>query len=121
MEMTIKGKDRNITFGIGFVRKLDKQYAIKQDGVEFGAGLQLAFPQFLSGSPTVLSDIIRAGVETSVSQNDVDKAIEDYGEEHGEIDSLFDTVETELGKSSITKRAMREAQETMNEAEPNDD
>ncbi|MCT3140881.1 hypothetical protein EFO38_12830, partial [Lactococcus lactis] len=39
MELTIKGKQVHFKFGVKFVRELDKNLVIEQNGVSFGLAL----------------------------------------------------------------------------------
>ena len=117
MKLTIAGKERELKFGIGFVRKLDEIYYMDQSGIKFGAGLNLAIPQLSLESPTVLANVIRAAVKGNVSQQQVDEALEDYADEHDGLDGLFEFVDAGLKTSSITKGSYNRLMETMEEAE----
>lgn len=58
MELTINEKVYNFKFGIGFVRYLDGKSSIKQDGIQFGIGLETLIPNLLTGNTVTLSDCL---------------------------------------------------------------
>lgn len=107
MEIEIKGKLRELKFGIGFIRKLDEVYTIERDGVEFGFGLAMANIQLQQYNPSALSEVIRCASTGNPSLRDVDNAIEEYAEENDGLGGLFDEVITELGKSPLVKDTMK--------------
>ena len=54
MEFVINGKERELKFGIGFIRKLDDVYKVDYNGIEFGMGLNMANIQLQQFNPTAL-------------------------------------------------------------------
>lgn len=95
MKLKIGGKEQELKFNVGFIRRLDEIYY--EEGsfggleVKFGTGLaNLRFHMLLRSAP-MLAEVIHCAVEGS-SMEDVEKAIEDYGAKHGEIVTLFDAV-----------------------------
>lgn len=104
MKLKIGGKEQELKFDVGFIRRLDEIYfEVGSFGgleVKFGTGLaNLRFHMFLRSAP-MLAETIHCAVEGS-NMSDVEKAIEDYGKEHGEIVTLFDAV-MEAVKNSPT-------------------
>lgn len=104
MKLKIKGKEQELKFDVGFIRRLDEIYfEVGTYGgldVMYGTGLvNLRFHMFLRSAP-MLAEVIHCAVEGS-NMADVEKAIENYGAEHGEIVSLFDKV-MEAVKNSPT-------------------
>lgn len=117
MKIKIAGQDRELTFNIGFVRKLDKIYYMSQSGVEFGAGLTLAIPQLSLRNPSALSDVIRCAVGIQVSQQQADEAVEEYAQENDGLVTLFEIVEEGLKSSPVTKETYKRMKDTAEEAE----
>jgi|SRR5699024_815928 len=103
MEIEIKGKLRELRFGIGFIRKLDEAYQLEMSGIQFGAGLMMANVQLQQYNPAALSEVIRCASNGNPSLRDVDKAVEDYAEENDGLGSLFEEVIEQMGKSPVVK------------------
>ena len=98
MELTINEKVYNFKFGIGFVRHLDGKSSIKQDGIQFGIGLETLIPNLLTGNTVTLSDCLFVANMTEnprITQDQLDNYIDD---EETNIDSLFDDVLRKLSK-----------------------
>lgn len=106
MEFLINGKERELKFGIGFIRKLDEIYTAEQDGLEFGIGLIGATMQLRMKNPTALSDIIQAATVGSITQRQVDIAVEEYADENDGLNDLFVELEEEMGKSTVVKDSL---------------
>lgn len=108
MTVKIKGREYRLIFGVGFVRALDEKYYIENAaGVRFGVGLSQKIPALLTRSPVVLSEIIYEGTCTEgirPSQKDVDNFIDNYGD----LEPLFDEVISELKKSNVTGSETKE-------------
>ena len=107
MEFVINGKERELKFGIGFIRKLDEVYKVDYNGIEFGMGLNMANIQLQQFNPTALSEVIQAAVRGVTSQKQVDEALEDYAEENDGLGYLFEQVIEEMGKSAIVKDSLK--------------
>lgn len=110
MEFEINGKERELKFGIGFIRKLDEVYKVDYNGIEFGMGLNMANIQLQQFNPTALSEVIQAAVRGVTSQKQVDEALEDYAEENDGLGDLFEQVIEEMGKSAIVKDSLKRAE-----------
>lgn len=117
MELKIKGIERELRFGTGFVRKLDETYQLKMNGIEFGAGLLMANMQMAQMNPTALSDVIRCAVKGNPKQMEVDAFIDDYADENDGLKELFDEVIGEMGKSSVVKDTMEQTQKAQTKLE----
>ena len=107
MEFEINGKERELKFGIGFIRKLDEVYKVDYNGIEFGMGLNMANVQLQQFNPTALSEVIQAAVRGVTSQKQVDEALENYAEENNGLGDLFEQVIEEMGKSTIVKDSLK--------------
>src|SRR5699024_9775704 len=117
MEFVINGKERELKFGIGFIRKLDDVYKVDYNGIEFGMGLNMANIQLQQFNPTALVEVIHAAVRGVTSQKQVDEALESYAEENDGLGSLFDLVIEEMGKSAIVKDSLKRAVNLAEQAE----
>lgn len=102
MNLEINGKDKELKFDIGFIRKMDNLHAMenKQAGLKFGAGLLVANAQLAQYNVPILSDIIYCATK-GVKQADVDEAIGEVAEKEGNLDSLFNDIQEAMGKSPI--------------------
>ena len=107
MEFVINGKERQLKFGIGFIRKLDDVYKVDYNGIEFGMGLNMANIQLQQFNPTALSEVIQVAVRGVTSQKQVDEALEVYAEENDGLGDLFEQIIEEMGKSAIVKDSLK--------------
>ena len=117
MEFVINGKERELKFGIGFIRKLDDVYKVDYNGIEFGMGLNMANIQLQQFNPTALVEVIHAAVRGVTSQKQVDEAVEDYADENDGLGELFELIMEEMGKSAIVKDSLTRAQNLAEQAE----
>lgn len=115
MNFEVSGKEREVNFGIGFVRELDKKFTVKQSGVEFGMGLQQVVPQLRLKSPVILVEVLKAGIK-NVSEKQIDNAVEKYAEENDGLDDLFEEVTEGLKASAITRASVKQMEQRMEEA-----
>lgn len=115
MEIEIKGKLRELRFGIGFIRKLDQVYIVEMNGIPFGMGLTMASAQLNQYNPSALSEVIRCASTGSPSLRSVDKAVEEYAVENDGLGDLFDEVKEEMGKSPIVKDTMERQEKAAEE------
>ena len=117
MEFVINGKERELKFGIGFIRKLDDVYKVDYNGIEFGMGLNMANIQLQQFNPTALVEVIHAAVRGVTSQKQVDEALEVYAEENDGLGDLFEQIIEEMGKSAIVKDSLKRVQQMVEEDE----
>lgn len=119
MQLTINEKTVNVRFGVGFVRELDKRFPLEAKGVKLGMVLSMKIPEILGGDVASLSDVIYAGtvLETKrPSQQEIDEFIDN----HSDIEALFDEVLKELEESNAGKRILKQNKATLNkESEEN--
>ena len=102
MQLTIKGKEYELNFGIGFLRELDKKCFIERNGVKFGASMDLKIPVLLARDTVTLSDVLYAATH-SLKSRPGQKEIDEYVDENEDIEALFGEVFEELKKSNATK------------------
>lgn len=117
MKLEIKGIEKELRFGTGFVRKLDEIYQVNMKGIEFGAGLIVSNLQLTQMNPAALSDVIRCAVKGNPKQVDVDSFLDDYADENDGLKDLFEEVISEMGKSSVVKDTMDRAEKAKVETE----
>lgn len=112
MILNINGKDTELRFDVGFIRRLDEVYKMenKAQGIQFGMGLMSANVYLKQYSPVGLSDIIRCAIKPQPSQNTIDTFIDDYAEKNGDLDQLFTDVSDALGKSNVCKATLKNLQ-----------
>lgn len=103
MEIKVQGKLQELKFGVGFVRRLDKKYFQEREGVEFGLGLNLAYPLLIAKNITALSDVISCALPGTVSVLTVDNSLDAYADEFGGLGTLFDEVLEGLENSNSLK------------------
>ncbi|MGT2683376.1 tail assembly chaperone [Streptococcus porci] len=111
MEFTIKNTTKELVFGVGFIRRLDSKFKVTREGLAFGVGLQMAYPQIVGGNVTVLSDVIAAAWPGTPSQDVVDRAVDSYAEANDGLKPLFDEVIESLKVSPQTKDTISLIQE----------
>lgn len=110
MFIKINDREYQLLFNIGFIRRLDgiHRASLKDDNLEmsFGIGLISAKAELSMGNPAMLSDVMWCAT-TGISQDSVDKYIEDYAEANGDLSKLFKQVESEMGKSPVVKATVQ--------------
>lgn len=114
MIIEINGKERELVFGVGFVRKLDQIYRAEIEGIEFGVGMAVAQLHLTQRNPAALSDIIRCALVKGSTPQTVDTFVDEYAEEHG-LEGLFKELEDAMGKSSVVKGSVRNVNKAVEE------
>ncbi|MCI9271679.1 MAG: hypothetical protein HFH11_11155 [Dorea sp.] len=114
MILKIKGADYRVKFGVGFVRELDKKYYTmnKSGTVKFGLGLETQVPILLSGDLVALSEFLFLGTCTEENRP-VQKEVDDYIDQLGDVDSLFHEVLEELKASNATRIKVGELEKAL--------
>lgn len=110
MKIKINGKEVELSFGVKFVRALDKVAGLDVQGASFGMGLTKSIPALNTADPAVLADVIYSATatvkDTRPSQDDVDDFIDNY---EGDLEKLFDEVIAEMSKANAIKVALKNA------------
>jgi A2 protein len=115
MKLIINDTEYNFRFGIGFVRHLDGESSIRQNGITFGVGLESMVTKLTMKDTVALSDTLAAANMTEcprVQTADIDQYIDD---ETTDIEGLFDKVIDELKKSNATRLKTEEILKTIEE------
>ena len=100
MQLTIDKKQYDFKFGVGFVRKLDENYGIKQNGIAFGFGLARVIPGLNSYDPAVLAEVLQCAAKQAINLTKLD----DYLDDCPDLEKVFDTVLAEMTKANTVKR-----------------
>lgn len=101
--LTINEREHELSFGIAFIRELDKKFCSNVNGMNFGAGVRSAVVYLLDGNPVILVDIIQAATITNRSRLS-EKDIEKWLEEQDDLDVVFDDFLTCFKTSKLTKK-----------------
>lgn len=113
MILQINDKEYEVYFGIAFVRALDEKYSTPgAGGAKFGIGLETMISKLFTGDTVALSEILYAGT-ASEKTRPTSKIIDQYIDEHPDIDGLFEEVFDELKKHNATKRRALKVLETL--------
>lgn len=114
MELTIDGNVYEFSFGMGFMREINKRVGTPVDGVpdvKKNIGLQYMVASIIDGDIEALVevlDIANKGKKPRVTKFLLDSYIDD---EETDIDALFDAVLDFLGKANATKKIVTAIQE----------
>ena len=116
MNIKYKDKEYEAKFNIKFMMNLDK----KIQGEFWGQQIGLSLPDAINGledrDVLTLVDVLDSAIK-ELKENQVIEAIEQYGEEHGDIEVLYETVLDEMGESSVLKPTIRKEKEEENNPE----
>ena len=113
MQITINGNNVNIIFGIRFLRELDKIAPVQINNVSFGAGLAMKVPELYAGNIATLADVLYAGTVTEKNRPTQDM-VDNFVENHSDLDNLFDEVLKELEETTAGKRIIAKMRENLN-------
>ena len=102
MIIKIKNKEHSVHFGMRFVRELDKAYFASSGATKYGVGLNTRIPLLYDRDAVVLSDMLYLGTITEKSRPTKDQ-VDEYVENHENIEGLFLEVLEELKKGNTTK------------------
>lgn len=107
MVISIKDKEYELHFGIKFIRELDERHFVMEEGVRFGAGLEILYPRLILGNPVILSEIIWTATNTLLNRP-TPALVDEYIESVDDLDALFDEVISQLKNGKVTKRTIAE-------------
>lgn len=115
----INGKDYPLSFGIDFIREMDKRYHIDAEGFPLGAGLQSAIIYLVQENPVIIEDIILSATHTlkSVpSKEGIEAWIEEQAEKD-ELEQVYADFLTALENAPMTKKKVKQMKEAMEQVE----
>lgn len=116
MVMEIKGTEYEVRFGIKFIRELDKKYEIERENMKFGAGLEMIVPLLLGYDATKLSEVLYLSTCTEKKRPN-QESVDEYVENHEDIEKLFEEVMDELKNSNATRLKVKDLMEGLEELE----
>ena len=117
MKIDINKKVYEFKFGVKFIRELDKQMPITQDGVDFGLALSgKVLPELQNGNISTLARVLEIANLTEKTKIS-DGQLDDYIDDHEDIEKLFDDVMKALADSNAGKLAMKGFKERLAQAE----
>lgn len=116
MVMEIKGTEYEVHFGIKFIRELDKKYEIERENMKFGAGLEMIVPLLLGYDATKLSEVLYLSTCTEKKRPN-QESVDEYVENHEDIEKLFEEVMDELKNSNATRLKVKDLMEGLEELE----
>ena len=107
MELKVSGKLRELKFDMKFVRRMDEFYKVELEGFTMGMGVAMGEQALKMYSITDLGKIIRCSVEGNPTILEVDKTLEEYAIENDGLETLFDALIEEMGKSPLLKATIK--------------
>ena len=101
-ELKIGNRTYPLTFGIKFIREMDKRYTVKNDksGISYGFGVGMSVVYIEQRNPVVLIDLIQASTATEKTKPSVE-----------DLEKLFKDFLSVLEKSPLTKNMMAKFKE----------
>jgi len=107
-----ENKTVEVKFGVGFVRELDKNHPLEAKGIKLGMSLSMKIPEILGGDVASLSDVLYAGTFLE-KERPTQTEIDNFIDEHEDIETLFDEVIKALEESNAGKRILKQNRETL--------
>lgn len=94
MRINVKGKDRELRFGIRFVKNLDAIYKATVRGLEFSAGIDYALGYLSSSNPAGVCNILESALyeERGITTKDVEEFVETCCDYDGLVQELIDEI-----------------------------
>lgn len=115
MLKTINGKDHEFKFGVRFIRELDNNLPIQHENIEFGFGLAAkVLPELQNGNTNMLARALLFANRTEKKKVTLSE-LDDFIDEHEDIEKLFDEVLKEIAESNSGKLVVRAQQKQMKE------
>nr|DAQ76701.1 MAG TPA: tail assembly chaperone [Caudoviricetes sp.]DAS08600.1 MAG TPA: tail assembly chaperone [Caudoviricetes sp.] len=107
-----ENKTVEVKFGVGFVRELDKNHPLEAKGIKLGMSLSMKIPEILGGDVASLSDVLYAGTLLE-KERPTQTEIDNFIDEHEDIEALFDEVIKALEESNAGKRILKQNRENL--------
>ncbi len=113
MIIRVNETDYKVSFGVGFIRELDKKYYTEaKTGARFGMGLEVKMPMLLNNDIITLSEFLYEGT-VAEEKRPTQKEIDAYIDSVEDIEHLFEEVVDELKKHNATKLAVKRIREEL--------
>lgn len=107
-----ENKTVEVKFGVGFVRELDKNHPLEAKGIKLGMSLSMKIPEILGGDVASLSDVLYTGTFLE-KERPTQTEIDNFIDEHENIEALFDEVIKALEESNAGKRILKQNRENL--------
>lgn len=112
MNLTINRTKYDLTFGIEFLREIDKRHGHEENNMKFGMGLALIAPKLIMNDLVALFDLIQAATKTERSQPSREE-IEDFlAAEETDLEALSKLFQNAFETSPMVQKAMKNIGET---------
>ncbi|HDP2165984.1 MULTISPECIES: tail assembly chaperone [Staphylococcus] len=106
MFINFKGKELELSFGLKFLRIIDKTMAMEAENISFGQGTQMLVPRLEMADVVSLSYIIEAATshhqKAPKTEDELEVVIEEIATNYG-IEEFCQDVLKELGKRAMTR------------------
>lgn len=115
MNLLIGGVNYPLSFGIEFIRELDKRYVMNFGGLQFGQGVMYAAVYLGQGNPVAIFDMIQAGTATLAqkpSKKDIEKFIEEVEDYSGLCDDFLEKLQNAPLAKKMLERLNKVGQQT---------
>ncbi len=116
MQIKINNKSYNLNFGIQFIRLMNQNHHVENNGISQGMGLNQAVASLATYDPIGLSEILQCACwinKERPSKFDIDN----YLDTKADIKLLCDRILKELENANITKAQVKNVLKTMKEAQ----
>lgn len=115
MRLDINGKPVELKLNFGFIERMDKRFAQDKQTEEMGIGLAVGLGILeRTYSPAVLADVIHLATDEA-SKKDVKEAIEEYAEEEGTLEPLFEEVIDAIKKAPMLTATLKKMNKLMDD------
>lgn len=106
MEIKFKDKELELSFGLGFLNKIDKELGLEVEQMTIGQGLNMLVPNLSNGNVVALAKVIKAATahhkKKPQTDEELETVLEDIAENEG-IDTFCEQIIEELGKRPLTQ------------------
>lgn len=111
MILNINGHKVEFRAGIRFLEELDRKYKMEQEGFKVDFGLNQLYINFTMDSYPTLKYAIWAGTRTDKEYKPTLEEVEEFIENHEDIEQLFEKIKQEVRESNMTKKAWANMEE----------
>ena len=76
MEIKFKDKELELSFGLGFLNKIDKELGLEVEQMTIGQGLNMLVPNLSNGNVVALAKVIKAATAHHKKKPQTDEELE---------------------------------------------
>ena len=106
MNIKFKDKELELSFGLGFLNKIDKELGLEVEQMTIGQGLNMLVPNLSNGNIVALAKVIKSAAahhkKKPQTDEELETVLEDIAENEG-IDTFCEQIIEELGKRPLTQ------------------